>query len=124
MARLPRLVIPDQLHHIIARGNNDQPVFREEADYQAFLHWLRAAALQAGVALHAYVLLPNRLQLLATPPNELALGKMMQAVGRAYVRYFNLRHQRTGQFHRPESGDLGPGRRSEAERQHLRAFWH
>ncbi len=96
MARLPRLVIPDQLHHIIARGNNDQPVFREEADYRAFLQWLRAAALQAGVALHAYVLLPNRLQLLATPANELALGKMMQAVGRHYVPYFNAKYARSG----------------------------
>lgn len=96
MARLPRLVIPDQLHHIIARGNNDQPVFREEADYRAFLQWLRTAAQQAGVALHAYVLLPNRLQLLATPSNELALGKMMQAVGRHYVPYFNAKYARSG----------------------------
>jgi putative transposase len=96
MARLPRLVIPDQLHHIIARGNNDQPVFREEADYRAFLGWLRAAALQAGVAVHAYVLLPNRIQLLATPPNELALGRMMQALGRHYVPYFNAKYARSG----------------------------
>lgn len=96
MARLPRLVIPDQLHHIIARGNNDQPVFREDADYQAFLRWLRAAALQAGVALHAYVLLPNRVQMLATPANELALGKMMQALGRHYVPYFNAKYARSG----------------------------
>ena len=96
MARLPRLVIPDQLHHIIARGNNDQPVFREEADYRAFLGWLRAAAQQADVALHAYVLLPNRVQLLATPHNELALGKMMQALGRQYVPYFNAKYARSG----------------------------
>ena len=96
MARLPRLVIPDQLHHIIARGNNEQPVFREEADYRTFFDYLRTAAQQAGVALHAYVLLPSRVQLLATPPNELALGKMMQALGRHYVPYFNAKYARSG----------------------------
>lgn len=96
MARLPRLVVPDQLHHLIARGNNDQPVFRDEEDYRAFLGWLREAAQSAGVIVHAYVLLSSRLQLLATPSNESALSKMMQAVGRHYVPYFNARYARTG----------------------------
>ena len=96
MARLPRLVVPEQLHHIIARGNNDQPVFRDEADYQQFLHWLKEAAQQARVAVHAFVLLPNRVQLLATPSDEAGLSKMMQAVGRHYVPYFNARYARTG----------------------------
>ncbi len=96
MARLPRLVVPDQLHHIIARGHNEQPVFRDEADYQIFLRWLKEAAQQAGVALHSYVLLPNRIQLLATPSEEAALGKMMQALGRHYVPFFNLKYARSG----------------------------
>lgn len=96
MARLPRLVVPEQLHHIIARGNNDQPVFRDDSDYQEFLRWLREAALQAKVAVHAFVLLPNRIQLLATPADEAGLSKMMQTVGRHYVPYFNAKYARTG----------------------------
>ena len=96
MARLPRLVIAKHLHYLIARGHNDQPVFLDEADYQHFLNWLREAAQRLGVAIHAYALLPNRLHLLATPGDELALSKMMQAVGRHYVPYFNARHGRSG----------------------------
>ena len=96
MARLPRLVVPDQLHHILAKGHNQQPVFREEADYLAFLRCLKEAANQSEVALHAYVLLPARIQLLATPSSEQGLGKMMQALGRHYVPYYNARHGRTG----------------------------
>lgn len=96
MARLPRLVIPGQLHSLIASGHNDQAVFRDDDDFQAFLRWLRDAAAQADVALHAYVLLPNRVQLLATPAHEAALSKMMQAVGRHYVPYFNLKYGRSG----------------------------
>ena len=96
MARLPRLVIPNQLHHVIAQGHSDQPVVRDDADYLAFLNWLREAARQSRVAIHAYVLLPNRLQLLATPADDKGLSRMMQSLGRLYVPYFNTRYGRTG----------------------------
>ena len=96
MARLPRLVVPRHLHHVIAFGHNDQPVALDEADYKAFLNWLRDAAQQSGVAIHAYVLMPSRLQLLATPADKDSLSKMMQALGRQYVPYFNARHRRSG----------------------------
>ncbi len=96
MARLPRLVVPNHLHHIIARGNNEQSVFIDAADYQQFLQWLREAARQWRVAIHAYALLPSRVHLLATPSDADGLGKMMQAIGRLYVPYFNARHRRSG----------------------------
>lgn len=96
MARLSRLVIPNQLHHVIAQGHNDQPVVLDDADCQVFLKWLRAAAHQSRVAIHAYVLLPRRLQLLATPSDDQGLSKMMQSLGRLYVPYFNARYGRTG----------------------------
>ena len=96
MARLPRLVVPNQLHHVIAQGHNDQPVVHDEADYRAFLNWLREAAQQSRVVIHAYVLLPSRLQLLATPSDDLGLSRMMQSLGRLYVPYFNARYGRTG----------------------------
>lgn len=96
MARLPRLEVPGHLHHLVARGHNDQPIAIDEADFQTFLGTLRGAAQQVGVAIHAYVLLPNRLQLLVTPVESGSLGKMMQAIGRHYVPYFNARHGRSG----------------------------
>ena len=96
MARLPRLVVPNHLHHVVARGNNDQPVFLDDTDYQQFLNLLRDTAQQHGVAIHAYALLPARVHLMATPSTEAALGKMMQAIGRQYVPWFNARHQRSG----------------------------
>lgn len=96
MARLPRLVVAHQLHHLVVRGNNGQPVFLDESDYRQFLSWLRDAAQRERVAVHAYVLLPDRVQLLATPADEDALGRMVQAVGRQYVPWFNARHGRSG----------------------------
>lgn len=96
MARLPRLVVPHQPHYIIQRGIDRQPVFRDDADYLSFQRWLREAARQFKVAVHAYVLLPSQVQLLASPSDEAGLGRMMQWIGRQYVPYFNIRYQRAG----------------------------
>ena len=96
MARLPRLVVRGHLHHLMARGHNDQPIAIDDTDFQTFLSTLRESAQQSGVAIHAYVVLPTRLQLLVTPSATDSLGKMMQAIGRHYVPYFNARHGRSG----------------------------
>ena len=96
MARLPRLIVPGQPHHVIQTGNNNQPVFLDAADYQTFLGWLRTAAKNHKVAIHAYALMPNHLHLLVTPADENGLGQMMQWVGRYYVPYFNQKYGRSG----------------------------
>ncbi|HEX7648539.1 MAG TPA: transposase [Noviherbaspirillum sp.] len=96
MARLPRLVVPHQPHQVIQTGIDSQPVFRDDADYQAFLGWLREASRQFKVAIHAYVLLPAEVQLLVSPTDADGLGRMMQWIGRQYVPYFNAKYRRTG----------------------------
>ena len=96
MARLPRLVIPHQPHHVIQRGNDRQLIFRDSSDYGIFLDWLRESAKQFNVAIHAYVLMSNHLHLLASPSDLIGLGRMMQWVGRHYVPYFNHKYQRNG----------------------------
>jgi putative transposase len=96
MARLPRLVIPNQPHHVIQRGNDRQLIFREEEDYQRFLGWLKESARFYEVAIHAYVLMPNHLHLLVTPSDADGLAQMMQKLGRFYVPWFNNKYQRYG----------------------------
>jgi putative transposase len=96
MARLSRLTLADQPHHVIQRGNNRQVIFHLPADYQTMLDMLDENARKFDVALHAYVLMDNHFHLLATPHTPEGLPQMMQAVGRSYVRYFNDRIKRTG----------------------------
>jgi putative transposase len=96
MARLPRLVIPHHPHLVLQQALDRQPVFRDADDHLAFLGWLREAARLFKVAIHAYALLPDRVLLLATPANQLGLGRMMQWVGRHYVPYFNRKVGRAG----------------------------
>ncbi len=96
MARLPRLILPGQAHHVILRGNNRQALFYGDPDRQQMLAVLGEVAAQHGVAVHAYVLMDNHVHLLLTPSTAEALSRMMQALGRRYVGWFNARHQRSG----------------------------
>ncbi len=96
MARAARLVIPNQPHHVIQRGNDRQPIFHEAEDYQVFLAWLLEASRQFKVEIHAYVLMGNHLHLLVTPSDLQGLGRMMQWIGRFYVPWFNRKYERTG----------------------------
>lgn len=96
MARLPRLTLPGYPHHVIQRGNNRQPIFSSNADYQTLLDLLDENGKKFGIAIHAYVLMSNHFHLLATPQTADGLPQMMQAVGRRYVRHFNDIQKRSG----------------------------
>jgi putative transposase len=96
MARLSRLTLPGQPHHVIQRGNNRQVIFLSAADRQYMIELLSEGASKFDVAVHAYVLMYNHFHLLVTPNTATGLSLMMQAVGRRYVRYFNDRQHRSG----------------------------
>mgnify|MGYP002142458603 FL=1 len=96
MARLPRLTVAGYPHHVIQRGNDRQSIVRDDRDRQRLLDLWAEHARTFKVAIHAWVIMDNHFHLLVTPETQEGLPQMMQAVGRAYVRYFNLRHQRSG----------------------------
>lgn len=96
MPRPLRLDVPNVPQHVIQRGNDRQPCFFEEVDYVRYRDDLRELALREGCAVHAYVLMTNHVHLLMTPTTPGAIARVMQSLGRRYVRYVNDRHHRTG----------------------------
>jgi putative transposase len=96
MPRQPRYELITVPQHVIQRGNNRQPTFFAEEDYHCYLDCLREAAQRHGCEIHAYVLMTNHVHLLVTPRKSLAIAKLMQSVGRHYVRYVNDRYRRSG----------------------------
>ena len=96
MARQPRLTVAGYPHHVIQRGNDRQAIVRDDADRERLLALWQEHAQTFKVAVHAYVIMDNHFHLLVTPETDTGLPQMMQAVGRAYVRYFNDLHHRTG----------------------------
>lgn len=96
MARLARIYLPNVPQHIIQRGNNRQACFTSKEDFVAYLGWLKEYAQKNNVAIHAWVLMTNHVHILCTPTSQDGISRMMQAVGRQYVRYFNYTYRRTG----------------------------
>ena len=96
MPRQPRIVIPDQPLHIMHRGNNRQDVFLCFEGRQRFLEDLAVSLKKNSCSLHAYVLMTNHFHLLLSPPSGEALSRLMQSIGRRYVRYFNAEYNRSG----------------------------
>lgn len=99
MARLPRLVLPGHAHYVILRAHGSLTgpgVFADAADRATYKAALREAAAVERVQVHAYALLADEVQLLATPAAAAALGRMVQSLARRYGSAYNRRHQHRG----------------------------
>ena len=64
MARLPRLVIPGQPHHVTQRGNRRAQTFFEDGDYALYESLLSEAAQKSGADILCYCLTEERGQVL------------------------------------------------------------
>ncbi len=62
----------------------------------AYANWLGECAEKYGVQIHGWVLMTNQVHLLMTPQTEFGITKLMQTLGRLYVRYFNYGYRRSG----------------------------
>lgn len=96
MARWPRIVVPHVPMHIVQRGNNRTETFHAREDFAYYREVLIDASERTGCLVHSYVLMSNHVHLLLTPPDHHAASRLIQIVGRRYVRYFNARYSRTG----------------------------
>lgn len=96
MARLSRLSIPGETHHVLLRGHGGVPVFADDEDRRRFLQALRDAAARHRTALHAYALGAAGAQFLCTPTDATSVGRLVQWLGRHYVSAYNRRHGRAG----------------------------
>ncbi len=93
MARALRTQFEGAIYHLIVRGNNRQPLFREGKDREHYLELLKRYREQFGYRLYAYNLLTNHLQrLLETPKGN--VSKIMQRLGTSYADYFNRKYKR------------------------------
>jgi putative transposase len=96
MPRAKRIDLPGIAHHVWVRGNDRRDIFFSDADRFRFLDCLGEARIRRQCEIHAFVLMTNHVHLLATPRAAGGLSKMMQDIGRKYVRHVNESHERTG----------------------------
>jgi len=96
MPRLSRLCPIGIPQHIIQRGNNRQVCFSTDEDMAVYANWLFDYATRYEVHIHAWVFMTNHVHFLVTPWREGSVSRMMQSLGRYYVRYYNMTYRRSG----------------------------
>ena len=96
MARKVRLFFENTPQYILLKGANQEIVFNDAEDFTYGLGVLRELCCNLLVHLHAYVLMPNQIQLLCTPLEKDSISRMMQGFGIKYVAYFNKKYNRSG----------------------------
>ena len=96
MARLPRLLVADLPHLLSQRAQYGQAMARDDDDRAVLLRLLREAAALEKVALHAYSVQGDRIELVATAGEAAALSRLMQTVTRRHAAAYNRRHGRRG----------------------------
>ncbi|MBN1590064.1 MAG: transposase [Pirellulales bacterium] len=95
MTRPLRIEYSGALYHVMSRGNERKPIFRDDADCEKRLDGLRRTVEIHGWRLHAFVLMRNHEHLFVeTPEPNLSAG--MQYLNGSYTSYFNRRHRRAG----------------------------
>lgn len=96
MPRPLRYTLTGLPQHIVQRGNNKQGTFFRDADREYYLACLHEAKVRHQLQVHAYTLMSNHIHLLVTPLVRGAISRVIQSVGRRYVRFVNAQHARTG----------------------------
>ncbi len=95
MARPLRLQYPGAVYHVMARGHERSPIYRDDEDRLSFLADLARVVQETRFVVHAYCLMTNHFHLLLeTPEANLAAG--MHRLNARYSQAFNFRHGRIG----------------------------
>jgi REP element-mobilizing transposase RayT len=95
MPRRPRLFVPGGFYHVTARGNHQQPLFRDLVDYRALEQIVAMALEPAHARVHAYCWMTNHIHLLVEI-SDLPLGVLMQRIGTRFARAVQKRVPTTG----------------------------
>ena len=96
MPRTGRLLTDGAIYHVLTRGNNGQPVFRQEDDYKQYLELVATHFRAHDVKLFHFSLLPNYAHLLVQPSKGSELSKAMFGINLSYARLFQKRYQYAG----------------------------
>lgn len=95
MPRKARRKSESGIYHIIMRGIDRQPIFKEDEDYHRFLQTLKYYKDTCGYGLFAYCLMNNHAHLLVKVGPE-PLEQIMRRICGKYVYWYNRKYERIG----------------------------
>ncbi|MBD3392630.1 MAG: hypothetical protein GF418_11110 [Chitinivibrionales bacterium] len=95
MPRVHRFLFPGSLAHIMARGLDGMPIFRDDNDRLCFLRRLKREITKTGYQCFAWALMGNHYHLLLRT-NEYPIARVMRPLNGSFGRFFNKKYSRRG----------------------------
>jgi putative transposase len=95
MGRKPRMWHPGLVYHVTSRGNQKATIYKDDHDFEVFMHLLTLAKDKYPYQLYAYCLMSNHYHLLISS-QDTPLSKIMARINKGYANYFNTRYTLTG----------------------------
>ena len=83
------------IYHAMLRGINQQQIFEDDEDNEAFLDILKTCKQMSGFKLYAYCLMGNHVHLILKTCEE-ELDQIFKRIGTKYVYWYNCKYNRTG----------------------------
>ena len=87
MPRKARITIPGAIHHVMSRGIEGKPIFRDENDRNFFLTILERSVLKSGYLVYAWALMGNHYHLVVRT-SDYPLGIFMRSINGPYAQFF------------------------------------
>ncbi|MEW6002823.1 MAG: transposase [Nitrospirota bacterium] len=96
MPRISRAVAIGYPHHITQRGNYQQSVFEDDADFAQYLLWLKEYSERYFLKIWAYCLMSNHVHFVGVPMRNDSLARTFNTLHMRYSQYFNRKGNRKG----------------------------
>ena len=96
MSRMARLVLPEVVHHVVAKGVAGCKIFANDEEKRIYLARFAEIAEKRKVLVHGYCLMDNHVHFILTPTTETGLAKLFQCTHTWWAMRFNRLHKREG----------------------------
>ena len=81
MARKPRIVLPDVVHHVVSRGANKTLLFTSRSEKERYLRRFSLIAAEEKVLVQGYCIMDNHVHWLLTPTSAFNFSNSRKASG-------------------------------------------
>ncbi len=98
MPRVGRVYIEEGVFHVMARGNNKQPVFHDERDFIMYRETLSRLRDQQPFKLYHYCLMTNHVHMVIETNKNTELSKLMKRISLSYYHHYKKRYGYSGHF--------------------------
>ena len=96
MPNAPRTFQPGTFHHIFARGNHKDVIFREAPDRRHFLNKLDEFCDRDLISIIAYCLMDNHFHLILRQNGPVPISRAMRSLLAGYTRMYNPKYGTVG----------------------------